>query len=146
MRTRCRTSVGAAGLAGLSALAAALLASAGLPEPRARFVVHDHRTGGDGWHIEMTVAKDNRYLRQLVLHSERCDETVLSSRVRIRDDGTIASAKPFTTTEDAQGTWRLDATWTDKERVKGSFQITTPDCDGGVGTFSGSTAAPSSPT
>src|SRR3954454_2776042 len=105
----------------LALLLATRAAEAATPMPNAQFMVHDHRTPGDGWHIEMRVARDARYLAQLVLHSERCDETVLTSHVRIRDDGSIASSKPFTTSNDASGTWRLDARWTDRDHVSGTF-------------------------
>jgi hypothetical protein len=109
---------------------------AATPKPGTRFVVHDHRTQGDGWHIEMRVARDARYLAQLVMHSERCDETVLTARVRIRDDGSIASSKPFMTSDDKGGAWRLEARWSDSDHVSGTFQITTPSCDGGERSFS----------
>jgi hypothetical protein len=124
--------------------AAALLvtanARAAMPMPGAHFLFHDHRTAGDGWHIEMVVGKkDPRFLRQLVLYSERCSETILTTHVRIRDDGTIATTKMFTTAAGGQGTWRLDARWTDMDHVTGSFQITRPGCDGGVRSFTAGT-------
>ena len=119
-----------------AALFLAADARAAMPMPGAHFLFHDHRTVGDGWHIEMIVGKkDPHFLRQLVLYSERCGETILSTHVRIRDDGTIASAKPFTTAAGEQGTWRLDARWTDTDHVTGTFQITRPGCDGGVRSF-----------
>jgi hypothetical protein len=52
---------------------AAPAAEAVMPRPGATFVMHDHRTAGDGWHIELTAARDRPFLRQLVLHSERSD-------------------------------------------------------------------------
>lgn len=136
MHARFRMRLSVVTLAFTPILLVVSAAEAATPKPRARFMVHDHRTPGDGWHIEMRVARDARFLAQLVLHSERCDETVLSSRVRILDDGSIASSKPFTTGDDRIGTWRLDARWSDSDHVSGTFQITTPSCDGGERSFS----------
>jgi hypothetical protein len=111
-------------------------AEAVMPRPGATFVMHDHRTAGDGWHIEMTAAADRPFLRQLVLHSERCGETILTTHVRVRDDGTIESSKPFATSDDRTGNWRLSARWVAPNHVTGNFQVTTPGCDGGVRMFS----------
>ena len=100
------------------------------------YVMHDHGVRGQGWHIELRVGSDARFLRQLVLHSERCDETVLTTRVRIREGGRIASSKPFTTTDGGQGSWRLEAQWVARNQVMGSFQVSTSVCDGGERRFS----------
>ena len=110
-------------------------AAAGLPPAGSSWVVHEHDTPGDGWHIEMTVGRDNHFLRQLVMHSERCDETVLTANVRIDDDGTVAASKPFKTTDDKQGTWRIDAKFADDGHVTGEFQVLKPGCDGGIRKF-----------
>ena len=97
--------------------------------------MHDHRTRGDGWHIELRVGSGTPFLRQLVLHSERCDETVLTTHVRIRAGAAIASSKPFATIDGAQGRWRLDGQWIAPNQLMGTFQITTPTCDGGPRSF-----------
>lgn len=67
------------------------------------YVMHDHQTRGDGWHIELRVASGTRFLLQLVMHSERCNETVLTTRVRIRTGAVIASSKPFATIDGDEG-------------------------------------------
>jgi hypothetical protein len=137
--------IGAAALACAGTLLAVTPAWAVMPKPGAEFTVFDHRTVGDGWHIQMTVAKDGRFLRQLVLYSEHCNATVLTGHVRIRDDGTIASSKPFAASRGRQGTWRLDAAWTAPDHVEGSFQITRPGCDGGVRRFAADAERPGAP-
>src|SRR3954469_18715380 len=106
-------------------LALGSAAIAATPKPRAHFLVHDHRTPGDGWHIEMRFPPDARHLSQLVLFSERCDETVLTTHVGIRDDGSIASTKPYEASDGQTGSWRLDARWSDRDHVSGTFQVTT---------------------
>jgi hypothetical protein len=134
-----RHAIGAAVLA----CAATLLATApagsaaptGMPKPGAQFNVFDHRTAGDGWHLEMTVGTSGDSLSQLVLYSERCNELVTTRHVPIRSDGSIASSGPFPARHRQQGTWRLDASWTDADHVTGSFQLTTPGCDGGLHHF-----------
>jgi plastocyanin len=118
-------------------IGAGAVSSADAVTPRPlRYLVHQHGVQRDAWHIEMIVAKDRRYLRQLVLHSVRCDETVFTTRVRIRSGGTIASSKPFSLGDDGRtGTWRLDARWIAPNVVVGTFQITKPGCDAGVRAF-----------
>jgi hypothetical protein len=81
-------------------------ADAAVPEAGAKFGNHDHATPGDGWHVELTVSSDPRRVRQLVLHDERCEATVLTSNVAISAEGVIDSAKPFTS-RGHSGTWRL---------------------------------------
>lgn len=113
------------------ALVAAAPAHAHMPKAGAKFVTHAHDVPGDGWHIELTVAGDSKRVSQLVLHSERCAATVVTSNLAIRADGTIDSTKPF-----RRGTWTLQARFTDRLHVEGSFRITTPSCDGGPREFS----------
>jgi hypothetical protein len=131
----------------LTASALALLglspgsASAALPAPRAHHLAHHHETPGDGWHIELTVSRDPRWVGRLVLHSERCDATVLTTRVRIRDDGSIASSKPFDVGRRGQGRWRLAARFTEPGHLEGEFQVTTESCDGGPRVFHTHTGA-----
>src|SRR5829696_7890200 len=66
---------------------------------------------GDAWHIELHGVHDRRFVKELVLHSERCDRTVVATRVPIFDDGTIDFPRPSATAEDREGTWRLQARW-----------------------------------
>jgi hypothetical protein len=145
-----RRVIGAAAAACACALLALPLATTAtaesvLPASGAQFTVFDHRTPGDGWHVQMTVAKDRHFLGQLVLYSERCTETVITKHVYIRDDASIASSKPFATSDGKHGTWRLDARWTDADQVAGSFQITKRGCDGGVRQFTAERERPGAP-
>jgi hypothetical protein len=107
-----------------------------MPKPDTQYTMFDHRTAGDGWHIEMTVSKDPHFLGELVLYSERCNESVQTKHVFIRDNGIIGSSKPFAASTGKRGTWTLDARWTDPDHVTGSFRIRRPGCDGGVRQFS----------
>src|SRR5688572_20549805 len=117
-------------------LVAAAPAAAALPDRGAKFVAHDHATVGDGWHVELVVARATpRMVAQLVLHSERCRATVLSSGVPIAADGAIDAARPFTASGDRQGNWRLGARFAGPRHLRGSFQIATPGCDGGERPF-----------
>ena len=61
---------------------------------------------------------------------------ILTTHVRVRDDGTVESSKPFATSDDRTGNWRLSARWVAPNHVTGNFQVTTPGCDGGVRMFS----------
>ena len=125
-------------LAALVALTVLSPAMAFAVTPRVgQYVMHDHQTRGDGWHIELRVASGTRFLRQLVMHSERCNETVLTTRVRIRTGAVIASSKPFATIDGDEGQWRLDAQWVAPNQIMGTFHVTTPACDGGVRPFLG---------
>jgi hypothetical protein len=110
-------------------------AAAAVPDPRATFLYHDHETRGNGWHIELTVSRDSAWLSQLVLHSERCDATILTARVKVRRGGRIASAKPFTTGDGREGMWSVDAVFVDRAHFRGTLHVTTADCDGGVRRF-----------
>jgi hypothetical protein len=120
----------------LTAVIGAVAAPAEAVRPRAiTFLFHDHGTAGDGWHIELVVARDQGSLKQVVMHSERCDETVLTSNVKIGAGGRATSSKPFTTFDGGQGAWRLDARWIAPNVVSGTFHVTEPGCDGGPRTF-----------
>src|SRR4051794_40320991 len=75
----CRRAIGATALVSaclLLCLAPARSATPSpvMPKPNTQYTVFDHRTVGNGWHIEMTVSSDPRFLSQLVLYSERCNE------------------------------------------------------------------------
>ena len=99
-------------------------------------MVHDHETRGDGWHLELQVARDGRSVRQLVMHSERCRATILTRGLSMGAGGTLAATKPFTTRSGAAGSWRLEARFPNRLHMEGSFHITTPSCDGGLRRFS----------
>jgi hypothetical protein len=119
----------------VAVLVSAVPAQANLPEPGARFVVHDHHPVRDGWHVEMPAGRDNRYPRQLVMHPERCAETVRASRVCTHDDGTIGSSKPFATSDDGARAWSLSTRFMDATHVAGEFHIVEPGRDAGVRPF-----------
>jgi hypothetical protein len=107
-------------------------AAAGLPAAGSQWLASDHNTPGDGWHIEATVGRDARFLREVVMYSERCNAAVVSAHVRIDADGTVAATKPF---RQGHGTWRIDARFTDDGDFSGEFQVLKPGCDGGVRRF-----------
>src|SRR3712207_678430 len=81
----------AASAAGLSAVALAA------PLPRATYLFHDHERPGDGWHVELKVSPDGTRLSQVVLHSERCEATVLARRVAVREGDRVDASRSFTT-------------------------------------------------
>jgi hypothetical protein len=130
-----RRSLDIAFLCTLAAIAAAPRAEAALPTAGAKPVTHDHSTPGDGWHLELTISRDGRRVRQLVLHDERCAATVLARNVPIQPDGAIDEAQPFTS-RGRSGTWQLTATFPDPGHARGSFELMLPDCTGPVRGFS----------
>lgn len=113
-------------------------AAAALPAAGARYAVHDHRTKGAGWHVELEVSKrDPAVLRTIVVYDDRCDETVAAERVRLTPDGVLDAGGAFTATgtggKDHAATWELHARFVTPQQVEGSFRIVEPDCEASKG-------------
>jgi hypothetical protein len=115
-------------------LMAPTTASAVTPVKGARYTVHDHRTKGDAWHVELEVSKrDSARLRMVVLYDERCEETIASEGVQLTPEGVVDAGGAFVAT-DADGneqpaTWELDARFVTAHQVEGSFRIAEPGCE-----------------
>jgi hypothetical protein len=123
-------------IAALGALVAAPLPSATAAEPEAgvRFLHHDHRIKGSGWHVEIQVSRTDRALmRMLVLYDQTCDETIAAQRVRLTPASTLERTRSFTATsragDEQDGTWEIRARFPSRHRVEGWFRITEPGCD-----------------
>jgi hypothetical protein len=126
-------------LTATAALAALMLvplpsATAAEPEAGVRFLHHDHRTKGAGWHVEIQVSrKDRAVMRMLVLYDQRCDETIAVERLRLTPAGTLEERRTFEATdaggEEQGGTWEIRARFPSRHRVEGWFSISEPGCE-----------------
>lgn len=118
-------------------LAAAAMAQAAAPKPGARYVVHDHQTPGDNWHVEAKVNRTGSRLSGLVISSERCgDFTPYAAGVRIDADGRVSASGPLDGAAPELGSFTFGATFVASHQLDGSFRFVTPDCDTGPMLFS----------
>jgi hypothetical protein len=122
--------------ASIAALILLPLASAPAAEPEAgvRFLHHDHRTKGAGWHVEINVSRrDRAVMRILVLYDQRCDETIAVERIRLTPAGTLEASRSFEATDhdgaEQGGRWEIRARFPSKHRVEGWFTISEPGCE-----------------
>jgi hypothetical protein len=123
--------------AGLTALLAASVAHAALPIPGAQYLVHDHQTPGDNWHVDVKAAKSGQKLSGLVFHSEKCGGwTPYARGVPVADDGSVIVNGPLDPQKPERGSWGFQATFTTTKRLDGQFRLVTPDCDSGPMPFS----------
>ena len=115
-------------------LAAVLVTVAQAAEPVAggRFLVHDHQTPGDNWHVDAKVNKAGTKLSGLVVHSERCGSwTPYATGVPITAEGTVSAAGALDPDDPGRGYWSFEGTFTAPKRLDGEFRMATPDCDTG---------------
>lgn len=117
-------------LAGLLLLAVSP-AQAALPKPGAAYMVHDHSTPGDNWHVEAKVTKRGRGFESLLVHSDRCGETPFAQRVPVGADGSSKTYRPIDPADPEKGSWYFQARFTETHRLDGFFRIVTPTCDTG---------------
>jgi len=114
-------------------LLAPAVATAAQPVAGARYEVHDHKSKGATWHVELEASKRNpAMLRVVVFYDEACGETVGGERIPVTADGVVETGGAFIAT-DAKGkeqpaTWELDARFVTAHRVEGTFRIAEPDC------------------
>lgn len=123
-------------IAAFGALIAAPLppATAAVPEAGVRFLHHDHRTKGAGWHVEIQVSRrDRAVMRMLVLYDQRCDETIAAQRLRLTPASTLEATRRFDATDgdgdEQRGTWEIHARFPTRHRVEGWFRISEPGCE-----------------
>ena len=122
---------------GLLAVALVAVAQAALPRPGGQFMVDDHRTPGDNWHVDVKVNKAGDAARALVVHSERCgDFTPYATGVPIGADGTLTANGLLDSDDPGRGSWGLEGTFTTERRLDGQFRFVTPTCDTGPMRFS----------
>jgi hypothetical protein len=125
------------GPAAAAILAAAAIAQAAAPKPGARYVVHDHQTPRDNWHVEAKVNRAGTKISGLVISGERCGEfTPYAARVPIDADGRVQASGPLDAGDPARGSFTFDATFVASHQLDGSFRFVTPDCDTGAMLFS----------
>ena len=103
---------------GAAAALAAAAASAHPGRPGV-FEAHDHRTRGGQWHVELTLAHDVSKVKNLVVYSERCEETMEVSSAPVSPAGEVSVAI---------GSLSLDAKLEGPAIMRGSFTISTPAC------------------
>lgn len=114
-------------------LLAAAPAGAAIPVSGARYAVHDHRTKGDNWHVDATVAKGGRTIKTLVLYSQRCGgHTPFAEGVPIGPVGDVLTHGPADATDPQRGAFLIQARFVTSRRLEGAFRIATRTCDTGA--------------
>lgn len=120
-----------------AALLLAAVADAAAPKPDARYMVHDHQTPGDEWHVDAKTAKDGKSLSTLVVSARRCGSfTPFTNGVPVDADGNVSYEGPLNPRSPEVGTWSISAIFTAPHRLDGSFRMVTPTCDTGPMLFS----------
>ena len=120
---------------GLILVVVALLApasvQAALPVAGSTYMVHDHQTPGDNWHVQVNV-HETRQIMSVVIHSDRCGgHTPFAKVVPYNGDGVAKTYRPLNPDKPQKGNWSFEGRFTEDHRLDGTFRVVTPDCDTG---------------
>jgi hypothetical protein len=107
-----------------------VVADAGAATPRSRAILEDHRhyTRGHDWHVQIEVNKRSDRLATVVAYAQECGETGFTQEVRIGADGSFSLDRELA---DKQGRFTVAGRFVSPDRAKGSFAVTTGDCEFG---------------
>ena len=119
----------------LLALAICAPAQAASPTPGKRYMVHDHDTPGDAWHVEVRANRDGDAV-SVVVHSDRCGgRTPFARHVPVGDTGVAKTYRDLVPGKPGKGRWSFESRFTESHRLDGTFSITTPSCNSGPMVF-----------
>lgn len=117
-------------------------APAATPYGGARYVVHDHRTAGDNWHVDARVGRRARAIKMLVLYSQRCGgETPFAQGVPIGPGGEVRASGPVDPADASKGEYSFEGRFVTRRRLEGTFSIVKRTCAAGPISFAATTTS-----
>ena len=97
------------------------------PQLKSTFAVHQHGTGGHDWHVEVTVGKNPRMLKSVVLYLQECDRTAYAENVPVDASGFFKIGAPLK----GGGGWRLLGRFVLPRKAIGFYELGTDSCASG---------------
>jgi hypothetical protein len=127
---------------GIGAVVAVALASgqavtdAASPAAKVKIEIHDHRTPGHGWFLEVAVSSTRLSLKSVMLWVEECEQTVRAQDVPVAPDGSFAVERSLAISGgQGEGTWRLSGRFVGPSRLEGAYDMASPTCATGQRLF-----------